>query len=861
MKHFYLALAVLFIFAVGCSGGGNSPVMPQKTPDSLGSLPIIGLEGNGDVSQALGLFGAYELTINPDNMTAELVSKRMGAIGDSYIVSGIAFFTIAPCPNCLQIVGVSLDLDGNAWLKFEVSHPFKPGDPGKPPSAANRNDLDVFDLAMVIHPSGGTAQTFTQSSASAYNAICVGASGYTNELANFISDTAVLPYFLCVDDSTDATPPVATFNEFPMGGSTTFEVGFDLTGPLSFDAYLTMGYGHSAVKADRLTPKYWNPEFNRKAAWKVDVDAPTGTTPGTTWDTSDTFPQNVVVSVYDWQIGATVYGTPTDFANSPISNVYSASEPSEVTVEVLGMSTTLPSATTPDDPLATGGPDAPWVFTIPVPNDNLGEGTYPGLVTVSDSRVPVGAPPAATNDYLIDSPDGVLLNFYNIPAFKTYQTFSANVIIACGPITGSITTPVECPNVIGINDGATVAFVVTAASDNGGSITGYDADWDYDGVTFDVDASDATGNFPSAGPFDNPNCGTPPEDPVTYTVAFRATDDCTIPNVTVFATCDVTVDTCAAPPIHSVDYEPKDTGDTYVDVGVQPGGFVYVLANIPPNNINHYRTAIQWTNDLATRQTINPGGSGIGNPMGYGGGTYTNRLDVTPGGRIVNNPVYTTITTWIVTGSSASQAYAGNAISCGGGWTGNIGFTDVWGTTGSGSYVNGALGWTQTTDCGYPNYAGTIWRADAAGAGAFGGLSNPPFYTHSEIVACDAVNGTQNSMFFLESATVARVSVSGSWMNGGFFTQSQLFTFGSLGTGDGQFKGGRDITTDSAGNIVVLDVPTSGTYRFQKFDSTGTFIYSSIWIDEGNPLRMDFDVADNELYVITDTGLHRCEVQ
>ena len=64
----------------------------------------------------------------------------------------------------------------------------------------------------------------------------------------------------------------APWNKFAMGVTENFDAGFSLSEEiLTFNMYLTMGYGFSAKKSERLMPKYYNPEFNRKAAWKVDV--------------------------------------------------------------------------------------------------------------------------------------------------------------------------------------------------------------------------------------------------------------------------------------------------------------------------------------------------------------------------------------------------------------------------------------------------------------------------------------------------------------------------------------------------------------------------------------------------------------
>lgn len=856
--RFSVLVIVLTIvaFLIGCSSGGSNPVTPEKTSGSMDYVPIIGVTDAQSSFNAIGLFGAYELTINSD-LTTELTSKRVGAIGEDYIVSGLAFFTIAPCPTCLKMAGVEITPDGNLLLTFIISHPFKKGNTGETPTAINRLDLDVFDLAMVVAPTGGTSVSYSLTSASVYPDVCFGPDGYTTELAEVIPDTAALPYFLVIDDSDTGT---STWNKFEMGTENlAFDVGFKLSGTvMMFDLYLTMGYGFGAKKPNRLAPKYYNPEFNRNAAWKIAVTPPEGVDPpvmGNTWDDNDNAATyDVVVEVYDWQIGATV-ATAADFADADPTEVYAASEPSGVSVEIPGMNTALNTMTAPDVPSATGMADDPWVFTFAIANQNLlAPGEYAGLVKVTDERAVMT--PADGRDFIIDTDDGIELVHYSMPEYATYQIFTATVVLGCGPITGTIDTP-TCP-IAGINNGQNISFTCSAASDNGGDpIVLYEWDMDYDGSTFDVDG---TGPAVSLGPFDNPNCGTPPEDPVDYTVAVRATDSCNPANVTVFATCVVTVDNCEAAPIHSVDFDPMDAGDAYFDVGVGVDSFVYVCANhSATGNVDATRTALQWTNDLATMQVINSG-TGMNDPEGLGGGQRWNRIDVTPAGFLVTNPIYTTITSWTVSGATATTNGAGNAISCGGGWTGNLGFCDVWDTTGDGTYGPGGLGWTETTDCGAPNYGGTIIRPDG-GTGAFGGLSNPPMYIHSSIVAMDAVNGTGNSMFFIDSGSAAEVSVSGSWIDGGFFTMSESLSFGTYGTGDGEFSGGLDISADSAGNIVVLDEPTSGTFRFQKFDSTGTFIYTSEWADDGDPLRMDFDTGDDELYVITDTGLHRCEVQ
>ncbi len=362
--------------------------------------------------------GAYELTINPDEMSADLISKRYSAIGEDYIVSGIGFFTMSPCSDCFKIKSISLTNDGFIQLTFAINHPFKAGDPLMPPTCINRLDLDIFDLALLVHPVDSTPRSYSLNNTSVYTGIIENNAGYTTEIAGIIDDEAALPFVLVIDDNAAATD---TYNKFWMGAEVEFDAVFTIDGDLGFNLYLTMGYGWSAEKSDRLIPKYYNPEFNRKAAWKVEVSTQE------VWiDDDNTTPINVEILVYDWQIGATVYDSPDDFDNAPSDNVYAASEVGSVSVEIPGMNSTLQSVTSATS--GTGMPADPLIFNVPIVNENLlSEGEYIGLVKVTDNR-PVGTiPPSGDRDFLIDSPDGILLQHYVIPEYATYQTFIASV--------------------------------------------------------------------------------------------------------------------------------------------------------------------------------------------------------------------------------------------------------------------------------------------------------------------------------------------------------------------------------------------------------------------------------------------------
>jgi len=531
-------LLIIALILTGCSGNGN-PLTPDSNKrnsnplDIQDTIPLIGtIISDDNFFETTGIMGAYNLTIMEDKVSAELVSKRLLSVGESYIVDATAFFTITPCSNCLKLVSLALE---PPYIKatFKVSHPFEKGDSSKPPSARNRLDLDLFDLALVVRPIGIEPTNYSLTDANLYDGACGNANGYTRELENLTKDSSACPYYLVVDDSATG---ISTFNKFEMGTKdiefdTWFKGGF-------FELYLTTGYGASAKKSDRLNPEYFNPEFNRKAAWKVEVLPPNGNDPPTidnTWNAIDsTTERNVTVKVYDWQIGANVdpeLGNQTD--------VYAASEVGNVSVEIPGMNNALPAVNTPAN--GAGTPSDPLIFNVPIANENLlSAGEYVGIAKVSDTRPVMEPPPVGDRDYLIHSPDGLSIVNYALPEYATYQTFIATVVVtpSCGPITGQITEPI-CP-LSGVGDDAYVDFTAAAFSANGGDpIILYEWDHDYDGITFD---SEFTGATVSIGPFDNPNCPIPT--PVTYTVAVRATDSCVPPNVTIFATCDVTVDSC-----------------------------------------------------------------------------------------------------------------------------------------------------------------------------------------------------------------------------------------------------------------------------------------------------------------------------
>ncbi len=521
-SSFLPIILLIMMISFGCSKGGSDPVSAgvpgaNETAGTLDSLPVIAFDG----STAIGLMGAFDLNFSADFTDVELIPMRTSALGESFVISGMSYFATRPCIDCLKIDRVALDGNGDVALGFWIKHPFPMGNTSEPPTAKNRCDLDLFDVAVVVAPQSATPSDYSNMQVQAYPDSILNADGYTMDLAGVTGDSAAMPYVICYEDSNK--------NRFPMGIDWQyFYLIFSKTGT-SFILYMTMGYGASADYLTRLEPVYYVPEFNRKSAWKVEIETDI-------WYGGD--PATITIDIYDWNHGRTV---DDDYPNPAHTNQISApSEITSVTVDVQGMFDAIVEATTTDT--RTNGWDDPMTYTATFSNDNdLDEGVYIGLVKVLDSRTPGTG---LEGDSVIHTPDGIALEMYDVTEFATYQVFPVAIGPPCGPISGEILSP-SCP-LSGVADDDLIDFTVTASSDNSGNpIVIYEVDWDYDGVMFDIDASNTDGVFSQLGPFINPNC--PDPDPVYYTVAFRATDSCVHPNTTVFATCEVTVDTCCGP--------------------------------------------------------------------------------------------------------------------------------------------------------------------------------------------------------------------------------------------------------------------------------------------------------------------------
>jgi len=422
-----MIMPLILTFALSCSAGKSAPIAGD-TDLSMADKnhSVIAFDG----STGIGIFGAFTLTVNPDPVNAELAPMRTVSMGESYIASGAAYFTTRPCRDCLRISSLGLDTDENIVIGFSIKHPFPKGDPGQEPSAKNRLDLDLFDVALVLAPIGMSSNAYPLTDAGIYTNVILNPDGFTSELKSVTGDNSVLPYKICYLNENN--------NRFEMG---TDLQGFNVIVPkegLHSDLYITMWYGVSALYEERLIPEYYIPEFNRKAAWRVVVEP-------TAWSNND--PATVKIDIYDWNHGAQIASHYPDPYNT--NHIRASSDIEQVTVEVPGMTDQIVEATTTDT--STNGWDDPITYNATFANENgISSGEYVGLVKVTDSRVPGITIFGGEPDTLVHTPDATINYWHSLAEFATYQIFTATVVSGIAGL---------YPGDIGIEDDPRVVFV------------------------------------------------------------------------------------------------------------------------------------------------------------------------------------------------------------------------------------------------------------------------------------------------------------------------------------------------------------------------------------------------------------------
>ena len=595
-------LCLLLLVLSGCSSGGF-PVVPDpnQSGSDVQSIPsYFGNNPNENQSMGYGALGFFNLKLDQDNVTAELTPIRTQAVYDVLEAVDLTnFMTLTPCTDCVKIKSLSLDSDNNLVVSIGIRHPFKAGDEYKPITGINRADLHVFNVEGIIF-SDAPGIEFEEVNQKSSAPFLLNADGYTNYLdascdAIFPTDATVHPYILHFDNYsqgnfdpsnqygflTVTTPPPSGNLVMPMGSDYDFQdYVFKLDGSMNFMFTVGCTYPIAVTsKAMRFSPQYRVPQHNKKAASEVEVLVLNNQLKAGTTDSSS----DIEIHVVDINNGIGE-GDALDqmFADSSVDNIM---------LEIPGILAS-PIIIEGSDSISGSGhdPSDPLVYTKSITNElGASAGSYCGIVKVLDNY-PVGA-----NTYgPILEYDGIsrvgpnvnpIDAVFEISEFATYQLFTIDVATTCGPITGSILTPDPCP--VDLVNGKTVDFTVSASSANGGgNIVLYEVDYDYDDVIFNADNFNTDGIFSDVGPFIVPE---PCDDniPYSFTVAFRATDECIPPNITVFASCEVIVTEC---------FEQAPVGNVWITVNRVP---VIYTSPLPPYTDFHvgdkFDPAGEWT--------------------------------------------------------------------------------------------------------------------------------------------------------------------------------------------------------------------------------------------------------------------------
>ena len=507
-----LLLLILFLMIVlGMSCSKNGGVLPDANGTSIpeiASLPILvsDFDSRGNPTGGWGVLGLFNIQGKPSTGNFSIESLRSGALYDALEVVDITnFMTLAPCTYCVKVHSVQLNNDNTVTLKISIRHPFAVGDPMKPITGRNRADLHIFNVEGIVAATPDTEMpvSFPGLGQTVGHSNLINADGYTaylDQSLDSIIDTqaTIHPYKLHFRDYSsgnfDPSSPTGFTDVLHPTGNLVMAMGSDLdmrdyifqldnTDRLDFIYAVGCTYALSAAsKSQRFTPEYRIPQHNKKAASEVHVVIDSNNLRGGV-ATSDC---TIHVEVLDMSHGVTS-GDNRDQVHSP-SDVASISlEVSGVTSTPVVLSSPTPLSGSPRDP------SNPLLYEMFFTNDmSADQGTYLGLVKVADSYMPGqnSAPSLNGKDGIsrVDPMLSPLAKLFEIPEFATYAAFQIDVQPNTElPVCDIQTIPSN--GTVSINHNIT--FDGSASHDPDGSVVLYEWDFDYNGTTFNADATGA----------------------------------------------------------------------------------------------------------------------------------------------------------------------------------------------------------------------------------------------------------------------------------------------------------------------------------------------------------------------------------
>jgi len=503
MKFYNLLAGLVIIFiSIGCSSGSNhsTPTIPENLQDGLiSSAPDY-------MVNTRGVFGAWEVIVDTQTLSAEILpSRNASAIGDIFDADLSQFLEISPCANCVSLGNIFVDTYGNINIEMYMRHPF--------PNPTARPDLNGFDIrGIYILPSDLTDANIDVllpgdvTEDASWSMRMLNPDGYTShfdELASderyFVAGTSVVgnlnPFLRFFEDYTTPVFDPALphgWNVMPVGSMNYARTAIfspDNNSLFRFYFVADMAYGQSAVLANRMAPQYYLPAFNRTEPWRVEYWLENNTLD----NHDDLSTADVIVQVFDWQQGATVDAGYPDPAN--LSGIPAQSNVLRVELSAPGLQDDPLVQTSPV--LGTGSPTDPLQYEFTVTNTNQWDWTpavallairddlygqaYPsGRMAVPES--PAGFPYATLDilDYSLYMP--IYLNFERADSIyeDTHEIFGDHEVYI--PFEDQVALE---HSISGYRTTLHPRFFM----DPGGNKFQYRWDYDYDGLTFDIDGS------------------------------------------------------------------------------------------------------------------------------------------------------------------------------------------------------------------------------------------------------------------------------------------------------------------------------------------------------------------------------------
>jgi hypothetical protein len=495
-----LAILIIVFLALillsACSENRNFASLLDPVSDNGSDSQV------GEVSlpnpQYHGVWGAWEVNVDTKNLTAEIIPARNAAkIGDIFDADLSQFLTVTPCANCLMISGISFDGFGNLLLGVRMKHPFG--------NISTRPDLHGFDVRAILIGKWDWAQypviTITKPDGTEEEVkfdkyFLMNADGYTGHYDELVNDPRyfmdgedcpanINPYLRFFESyKTDPFDPhnPSGYNVMPVG-SDTYErtMVFQQYYPFSFYLIADVAYGQSATLANRTNPQYYLPSFNRTEPWRMEY-----------WVENNTLAYNdagssadIVVQVFDWQHSATVDPSYPNPAN--LSGIKESSRIMKVELVMPDLQDAPIVATIPES--GTGTPSDPLQYRLTVHNTNLNTETWhDSLIAIRDeldgSAYPGGRAP------IPESPAGFPYATLDIRDYSYYGVIQVNSVEAGSDDDYNNEIEVDPESQVGTDH---VFLKATFFMDPSHKKFQYRWDYDYDGITFDVDG----GGMPS----------------------------------------------------------------------------------------------------------------------------------------------------------------------------------------------------------------------------------------------------------------------------------------------------------------------------------------------------------------------------